>query len=53
MTNKELQDWLKQHPDDAEITVCCFDFFGDIAYKELSELILYLDEYDDIVIDVT
>ena len=53
MTNKELQDLLKQYPDDAEIAVCCFDYFGDTAYKELSELILHLDEYGDIVIDVT
>lgn len=53
MTNKELQDLLKQYPDDAEIGVSCFDYFGDIAYKELSELILSLDECGNIDIDVT
>lgn len=52
ITNKDLQEKLKQFPDDAEITIVCFDSFGDTSYKELSQVDILMDEYGDVVIDV-
>lgn len=53
ITNKELQDKLKQYPDDAEINIACFDAFGDIELKELCETCIRMDEYGDVLINVT
>lgn len=53
MTNKELQEWLKQYPDDAEITIDAPDSFDDpgIGYA-LDGRISWDSKNEEIVIDV-
>lgn len=54
MTNKELQELLKQYPDDAEIMIASLDSFGAPGvWYDIDDRISWDSKNEEIVVDAT
>lgn len=51
MTNRELQDLLKQYPDDADVYIDAYNYEGSRVFTTPLKYGITIDNEGDIIID--